>query len=243
MIAYHENFAPDVLRGSDLDYFLARGWYRMHQHIFTTTHLIRDDFCRVHWLRFPLNNITSHTSHRRIRASNKSFTHVIQDMHGIRQDHQELHARYREHIDFDGAPTIQHALFGDEGIDRGVYETKCISVFHQQKLVAGGYFDVGSDSGTSILHFYDPHYSAHALGKYLILLTIDFLRSQAFTFYYPGYVVAGIAKMDYKLFLGKEAAQYFEAESQTWQPFDERILVPEILTSTEKMKLMLAFEQ
>jgi arginyl-tRNA--protein-N-Asp/Glu arginylyltransferase len=162
-------------------------------------------------------------------------------MHGISQDHQELHARYREHIDFDGAPTIQHALFGDEGIDKGVYKTKCISVFDQQKLVASGFFDVGSNSGTSILHFYEPHYKEYSPGKYLILLTVDFLRSQGFTFYYPGYVVSGIDKMNYKLFLGKEAAQYFETESQTWQRFKESILAPENLTDKEKLELILAF--
>ncbi len=241
MTAYHEYLAPDNLPGTELDSLLAQGWYRMHQYIFTTTHLTRDDIYRVHWLRFPLNEIRPHSSHRRIRGRNKLFTHVIEDTHGIREDHQELYSRYRGNIDFDGAPTIQHCLFGEEGIDRGVYKTKCISVFDQQKLIAGGYFDLGTNSGTSILHFYDPQYKNHGLGKYLILITIDYLQSQGFAFYYPGYVVSGIDKMNYKLFLGKESAQYFETESQTWQQFKESILAPEDLTHAEKMELMLAF--
>jgi hypothetical protein len=36
--------------------------------------------------------------------------------------------------------------------------------------------------------------------------------------------VEGHSKMDYKLFLGKEQAQYFDPETVTWKYFQESIL-------------------
>lgn len=213
----------------------------MHQTIFTTTHVVEDEFYRIHWLRYLLGEIRVHVSHRRIRSRNKSFRYIIESFSGIRKDHEELYSRYRELIDFNGAFNIQHCLFGEQGVDKGVYKTYCISVFDQDTLIAGGYFDVGGTSGTSILHFYDPMYKDCSPGKYLILLTADFLRSTGYVFYYPGYLVAGIAKMDYKLFMGKEATQYFDAGSGTWKYFDAEILVREVLTVPEQLELLLAF--
>jgi leucyl-tRNA---protein transferase len=114
---------------------------------------------------------------------------------------------------------------GDDFDGINIFNTKCISVFDQGKLIAGGYFDIGLQAGTSILHFYDPAYSRFSLGKFLILITLDYLKLQGHTKYYPGYVVQGFSKMDYKLFLGKEAAQYFAPETMNWKYFKEEILV------------------
>ena len=149
---------------------------------------------------------------------------MIEDFETIRPDHQELHRRYRDSINFDGADSIQASLFGEASTDTNIFTTKCISVFDKDVLIAGGYFDVGKISAASILHFFDPEYKRFGLGKYLILVTIDYLKQQGFTLYYPGYVVEGLSKMDYKLFLGREAARYFEPETLAWKYFDERIL-------------------
>jgi arginine-tRNA-protein transferase len=181
---------------------------------------------RVHWLRYALIEIKSHLSHRRIRNRNKGFRFVIEDLATIRADHQELHQRYRASINFNGAISIEDCLFGDEQINpNNIYNTKCISVFDSHKLIAGGYFDVGEHSAASILHFFDPLYGRYSPGKYLILLTIDCLRQKGFTFYYPGYVVEGLPKMNYKLFLGKEEAQYFDPETSMWKYFQDNILI------------------
>ena len=241
MIAYHQVVTPETLPGSELDRLLAGGWYRMHQTIFSTTHLIGEEIYRVHWLRYLLGEIRSHASHRRIRNRNRDFRYTIEKFNAIRQDHEELYVRYRESIDFNGAFNIQHCLYGDEGLDKGIYTTYCISVFDQDQLIAGGYFDVGSMAGTSILHFYDPRYKDYSLGKYLMLLTADFLYAGGYVFYYPGYVVAGLPKMDYKLFMGKEATQYFDAGTATWKNFEEGILTREKLTAMEQLELLLAF--
>ena len=242
MIAYHRTVAPDSLSASDLDRLLSMGWYRMHQNIFTTTHLRNDEkFYRVHWLRYPLAEIREHPSHRRMRKRNQSFHHTIEDFTEIQPFQEELYSLYRASIDFQGALSIEQCLFGDNGVEKNIYQTRCISIYDQNKLIACGYFDLGILSGTSILHSFDPAYKNKSLGKYMMLLTMDYLKLAGFDFYYPGYLVSGISKMDYKLFVGKGATQYFDPGSMTWKVFQDDILVPEELAPKDQLELMLAF--
>ncbi len=208
-----------------MDELLALGWYRMHQTIFTSSHIGLDDIYRVHWLRYAVNEIQNHTSHRRIRNRNKDFRYTIEDFTRLRTDHINLHQRYRASIDFDGAWSIEDSLFGEADTNKNIYNTKSISVFDGNKLIAGGYFDVGDQAAASILHFFDPDYNRYSFGKYLILVTIDYLKSNHYEFYYPGYLAEGVSKMNYKLFLGKEQAQYFDPETVTWKYFEESILI------------------
>ncbi len=73
-----------------------------------------------------------------------------------------------------------------------------------------------------------------------MLLTVDYLKSCGFEFYYPGYVIAGHPKMDYKLFMGKAAAQYFDPETETWMCFQNSILNAEDYAERDKLEVMLA---
>lgn len=223
MIPYFNRLRPAEIADSDLDVLLALGWYRMEQTIFTSSHVGLDEIYRVHWLRYAVNEIKDHHSHRRIRKKNKRFSFSIEDLSIIHLSHQQLYSRYRASIDFDGAATIEECLFGEEPSGGNIFKTKCLSVFDNEKLIAGGYFDVGEKAAASILHFFDPAYKKNSLGKYLILLTIDYLKSNGYHYYYPGYVVEGNSKMDYKLFLGKAQAQYFDADGSLWKYFEDRI--------------------
>ncbi len=226
MTPYFHSIRPDTISDAELDLLLSIGWYRMHQTVFTCSHLHLEEAHRVHWLRYPLVEIKTHASHKRIRNRAKTFRCTIDDVTTIRADHETLYETYYQSINFDGAYNIHSSLFGDELSERNVFKTKCISVYDQNKLIAGGYFDVGARAATSILHFFDPLYRKYSLGKYLMLLTVDFLTSGGYDYYYPGYVVAGNDKMNYKLFIGKEATQYFDPESATWKYFEARILMP-----------------
>jgi leucyl-tRNA---protein transferase len=225
LIPYYHRFNPEEISGAGLDQFLALGWFRMHQYIFTTSHIEQDELYRVHWLRYALHEIRNHASHTRILNRNQAFRFIIEDFTAIRTDHADLHRRYRASINFDGAISIQECLFGDANTASNIFNTRCLSVFDEDTLIAGGYFDVGENSATSILHFFDPLYRSNSLGKYLILLTVDYLKSHGYTFYYPGYVVEGLSKMNYKLFLGKEEARYFDPEMVMWRSFQDSILI------------------
>lgn len=243
MLAYHKTLAPDSLSGSELDRYLATGWYRMNQTIFTTTHMMADTpqvVYRVHWLRFPLLEIRETASHRRIRKRTGSFKVAIEDLTSIRPDHEELYSRYWDSIDFCGALSIEDCLWDEEAAHRNLFRTQCISVFDEERLIAGGYFDLGERAAASILHFFDPAYKRYSLGKYLILLTVDYLKAAGYEFYYPGYVAAGNPKLDYKLFLGKGAAQYFALETGTWVDFDNRVLNGDEYSESERWKVIMA---
>lgn len=240
MLAYHKTLVPDSLSGSELDRYLATGWFRMNQTIFTTTHLIAEDVYRVHWLRFPVLEIENASSHRRIRRRTRSFRATIENFANIRSEHEELYSQYRRSISFNGAPSIQQCLGDEQEAHRNVFRTQCISVFDGERLIAGGYFDLGERSAASILHFFDPAYKRYSLGRYLILLTVDHLKARGYEFYYPGYLIAGNPKMDYKLFLGKGAAQYFDPKTGTWMHFEHRILNAEEYSESDKLEVMLA---
>lgn len=224
MIPFFRYMAPDTLSGEELDQLLAIGWYRMHQTLFTCSHVELGELYRVHWLRYHVARIHTRASHKRIRQRAKQFSFSIDDLELIPEDHRALHARYRAAIDFDGALSIEECLFGEHTSPVNIFRTKTISVCDRGKLIAAGYFDVGDHAAASILHFYDPAYTRFSLGKLLILLTLDYLRQHNFDLYYPGYVVAGLDKMNYKLFLGREYAEYFEPLGAQWQPFHESIL-------------------
>ena len=229
---------PRHLSPDQLDQVLSRGWYRMRQDLFTISHLAEEfGFYRVHWLRVDVNRIIGHRSHRRIRKNHAHCSVVIEPLITVSEEHRNLHRKYRRSIDFDGVRSIQEGLFGEEVTD-SIFSTWSISVYDGEKLIAAGYFDIGAESAASILHFFDPEYAQFSPGKFLILCTIDFMRSKGLQWYYPGYVVAGKPKMDYKLFLGREVVEYFSPEVQQWRPFvdqillDEPIIIP-VLTDTD----------
>lgn len=226
MDSYHFSISPKFLDGAELDHFLGLGWFRMHQTIFTSNEVSSLDAIRVHWLRMPLAEITNHRRHRKIRNANKSFRATIETFTKIRDDHEELFARYRASITF-GAETIHDCLFDDT--EENIFQTHCISVYDGEKLIAGGYFDTGVTSAAAILNFFDPEYSRYGLGKFLMLVAVDYLKEHGYTFYYPGYLLAGNNKMDYKLFLGKEATQYYDPETRTWKPYHEGLHLPELV--------------
>lgn len=218
---------PKQLSGNQLDYLLAHGWYRMHQTVFTISHLDTGLENRVYWLRMPVRSVTETRQHRRIRKAHAGMRWDIGDFTSISDEHEELYARYRRYIDFDGARSIRKCLFGQDPPAGSIFQTKVISIYDGDRLVAGGYFDLGTVTAASILHFFDPEMRKGSPGKFMILLTIDYLRAVGMDWYYPGYLVAGNPKMDYKLFLGREITEYYDQEKSLWLPFDEKILLPD----------------
>lgn len=227
-MAYRNMHHPAALSGAELDDYLARGWYRMQQAIFTITHSFREDlldFRPVWWLRFPVQGLPRHRSHDRIRRRNRHLQVRLE--HSFRPDaaSEELYARYLASVPFDGYPSIVDALYGEPGPDAGtIYDTRAIILSDGGREVAMGIYDMGNRAGASILHFYDPAYARQSLGKHLILLTLDQLLAAGCEWYYPGYVVSGVPRFDYKLFLGRDQARFFDPSEQDWKPFRDDIL-------------------
>jgi leucyl-tRNA---protein transferase len=207
---YYDVLEPKRCIGREFDFLLALGWYPMNQTIFTTSHLFGPEgqpLNPVHWLRYPVAALEEKASHRRILKKSDSFETLLADPFVHSAELNRLYETYFSSIDFDGYPSIEKATF--PAGTTNIYDTKAIIVRDGEQLIACGIFHEGDKALASILHFYDPQYKQYSLGKYLILRTLDYCRAKGIGWYYPGYVLEGNPKMDYKLFLGKEAAQYY----------------------------------
>lgn len=224
MQPYYQRLSPEALSGEQVDQLLGLGWYRMHQDVFTTSHIQLDQIYRVHWLRYPVDSIVARRSHQRLLKKSSAFSVSIRPYQTPDDELLQLHAQYLSKIDFEAAASIQEGLFGELLEDHSIFNTMQIELRFGHELVAAGYFDLGKTTAASILHFFNPAYAYYSPGKLLILHTVQYLKSIGMTFYYPGYVVAGNSKMDYKLFLGKSVAEYFNPLTVAWEKFHDQLL-------------------
>ncbi|WP_231590672.1 arginine-tRNA-protein transferase [Hymenobacter terrenus] len=209
--------ALPVIRGEALDFYLARGYYRMQQDLFTCQFVPFDGrIYTTHWLRLVLARVQWGPEQRRLLRRNARFAVIIQPFH-LTSEHEELYARYRSTITFDAAPTVEDVLLG--GAVHNVFNTYIIELRDGNRLVAAGIFDRGDRSLAGILNFYDPNYRQYSLGKYLLLLKADYGQRLQLDYYYPGYLVHSYPKFDYKLFLGPVATEVFDSVGGQWQPF------------------------
>lgn len=233
MNIYHRTEYPASLPPEVFDQYLAMGWFRMRQYLFTCSHLF--DFNdsmelsglrRVWWMRFAVPYIQERSSHRKLRKKNGHFRYQFSVLDQLTDDDRYLFRIYRNHINFDTYDDLEDALWGSGG-RTVIFQSWVLRIYDGEKLIALGVFDKGERSASSQIHCYDPEYVRHSLGKYLMLLTIDHLKRSGFHWYYPGYVFAGNPKMNYKLMLGKEYAEYFDSEQDHWIRFEESILESE----------------
>lgn len=210
-------FYPEKLSPGQLDSFLEKGWYRMGQGIFTTHYIFQEDnLYQVYWLRYNLKKLFFLKLHQKIFNSNRNFTVSILPLH-ITAEQEALFTIYKTGIDFDPAETIKHLLLGEAS--HNIYDTHVIEVRDQNVLIAAGIFDYGKKSIAGILNFYHPAYKKYSLGKYLMLLKIKQAQAMGKHWYYPGYIVKGFSKFDYKLFAGKSAAELYLQEFSSWQSY------------------------
>jgi len=230
MNIYHRTEYPVSLPPEVFDLYLAMGWYRMRQYLFTCSHLF--DFNdamelsglrRVWWMRFAIQHIHDDAAHRKMRKKNGHFRYQFSVLDQLTDDDRYLYRIYRNHIDFDTYDHLEDALWGQDNSNI-IFQSWVLRIYDGEKLIALGVFDKGEYAASSQIHCYDPAYARHSLGKYLMLLTIDHLKRAGYHWYYPGYVFAGNPKMDYKLFLGKQYGEYFNPETEEWLGFDEYIL-------------------
>jgi arginyl-tRNA--protein-N-Asp/Glu arginylyltransferase len=221
---YYDELRPDHCTQEEFDILLSLGWYPLEQKIFTTSHLFtgKETFpMEVFWLRYPVFLIQDRTSHRRIRSKNRNFEMEIADPFVHKTELDNLYDKYLGSIDFDGYSSIEKATF--KRGSSNIYQSRAIIIRDGIRIISCGIFHTGITSAASILHFYDPEYKQFSPGKYLILKTLDYCKLHGMKWYYPGYIIKGNTKMDYKLFLGKENAQYYHPEpdylSGSWLSF------------------------
>ncbi|WP_229725330.1 GNAT family N-acetyltransferase [Hymenobacter baengnokdamensis] len=205
------------LPGDFLDYYLGQGYYRMGQNLFTCEFLpLETGLYTTHWLRLVVSRVTYGPKQRRLFRLNERFS-VASRPFRLTPEYEALYARYHQSIDFEANPSLADLLL--EGGAHNVFDTSIMEVRDGEQLIAAGVFDRGTDSIAGIVNFYDPAYHRHSLGKYLMLLKLEHARRQQLAYYYPGYLVHGYPKFDYKLFACAAATEVFNARTHQWRPF------------------------
>ena len=208
---------PDQLTGSELDEYLEKGWYRMGQVIFTTNYIVYEDLLyRVYWLRYHLPDVTLNRKHRQILKVNERFSVTLQPFQ-LSAEIETLYNHYKTGVVFDAPESVAHFLY--DGGTGDVYDTMSFELRDGGKLIAVGIFDRGKESIAGIMNFYHPDYKKYSPGKFLMLLKLRYAQEQGKKWYYPGYVVAGNTRFDYKLFLGIDVASIFFPEDNCWMSY------------------------
>ena len=206
-----------IIRGDALDFYLAQGYYRMQQDLFTCQFVPFDGrIYTAHWLRLALNRVEWGPEQRRLLRRNARLAATVQPFRPT-LDHEELYTRYRNAITFDAAPTVAAVLLGEA--EHNVFNTYAIELRDGARLVAVGIFDLGHRTLAGILNYYDPDYRRDSLGIYLLLLKIQYASQARLQYYYPGYMVHGYPKFDYKLAISPAATEVFDSIRGLWQHF------------------------
>lgn len=234
---FAEKHHPETLPSRLLDLYLERGWYRMGQAIFTTHFLsFEDSILSAIWTRLDLQGYTFRKSLRKLmRRNSQLFTHHIRPAM-VDEKREWLFYKYRESFPAELAPSIEDYLF--EGHASSVFDTWEVAIYQNDKLVAISYFDKGHKGAESIIGIYDPDLKAHSLGFYSMLIEMQHCQEQGIRYYYPGYVVPGNPRFDYKLRIGP--VEYYDLKSHDWKPHaeltKEEIPLDKMRSSLLKMK-------
>ncbi|MDP4261824.1 MAG: arginine-tRNA-protein transferase [Bacteroidota bacterium] len=208
---------PLHLASHELDDYLARGWFRMGQTIFTTDFVpVHEKMLPVYWLRVLVQKVRYGKKQKRLLAVNKNFS-VTTKPFKVTDELEELYALYRASVNFEAPSSVESFLLDGTGDTfKSVYDTRVIELRDAGQLIAAGIFDKGDTSIAGIMNFYNPSYKTKSLGKYLMLLKINYAIESGKLYYYPGYIVGGFPKFDYKLFPDPDATEFYDSNREEW---------------------------
>jgi arginine-tRNA-protein transferase len=205
---------PKSLHPSELDDYLSLGWFRMGQSIFTTNFLhFKNRYYSAVWLRVSLHDFAPDKVQLKAKKTNAHFKVTVRPAF-VTSEKEALFARYRKSVSFEASASLEQLLYGKS--TENIYKTLEVNIFDGDKLIGVGFFDVGDKSAAGISSFYDPDYKKYTLGKYLILLKMEFCKKLNLDYFYPGYFVPGYPSFDYKLQLSKNTLEFFNMASEQW---------------------------
>ncbi|MEO1263273.1 MAG: arginine-tRNA-protein transferase [Bacteroidota bacterium] len=207
------------ISGIELDQYLNNGWYRMGQIIFTCHFLFfEENLYSPIWTRLPLKDYRFRKSLRKLKKSAESRFKVAIKDGKVTAAKEKLYQIYRKGFNGELAPSLMESLQDNSTFN--VYNSKSVEVYDGANLIAFSFFDVGATSIASIQGIYHPAYARHSLGFYTMVREIQYGLNRNFEFYYPGYIVPGNERFDYKLRIGKkEEVEFYDLKSRSWKKF------------------------
>ena len=210
------------ITGVILDEYLAMGWYRMGQIIFTTDYLFKEEkYYRVFWLRYRMDLFRISKKQEKLLKLPPGFTVTTTPLQ-ITDELEALYQLYSTDLDFEISPTLRENLFSlcfISSEEAPAYDSWIIEIRDQGKLIAAGIFDKGEKSMMGIINLYDPAYKKYSLGKRLILLKLKESVERRLDYYYPGYIVMNFPKFDYKLETGEGICEIYDTMKEKWIPY------------------------
>ncbi len=209
---------PQALSREELDDYLDRGWFRMEQMIFTCSFLCFDDHLySAIWIRLDLNGYQFKKRLRKLMRKNAERFRVEIKRAVLDQEKEHLYQLHKQRFTGYIAPSLQNSLMGE--CERNIYETWETCIYDGDKLVGASFFDVGKESVASIMGLFNPDYAQFSLGFYTMLLEIQYSLQNNKQFFYPGYVVPGYDRFDYKLKIG--GVDYYNNKTNSWLPYND----------------------
>ncbi|MFT5465296.1 MAG: arginyl-tRNA--protein-N-Asp/Glu arginylyltransferase [Verrucomicrobiales bacterium] len=204
-----------------LDQFLAEGWYRRGQSIFTTAFVATfEGLFDAPWLRLDVRKHKFRKRLRRLMRQNGELFEIRSGPARIDDEKREMTEIFRQEFKGDYYESLEDALYGDRPLSSpSVFTTHQIELFFEGRLIGFSFFDLGKSSMASILGIYDHEFSRHSLGLYTMLLEIEKCQREGLDFYYPGYAMPGNPRFDYKLRLGE--LDFLEPISGDWKPWSD----------------------
>jgi len=214
----------EVLPPELLDAYLARGWFRLKfgNHLFTHTKAaFENNIYEIKWVRYKLDETFLKKTLKRIQSNKlkrkRKFRYLTSDFDYTKEKEalEALYRKYRSSLSFEGHASVFSMVHPGES-DNSVFKSKLIKLYDNDILIGAALVDTGAIAAAEILSFYDPDYSKFGLGIYLRLLFLEYLVSQNFQYYYPGFVFIGHPKMDNKLRVAISGLEYYDAQSDKW---------------------------
>lgn len=205
---------PDILLPEDLDLYLADGWFRWGQSIFTTSFLnFNSQFYKAIWLRVVLSDFNDDKTYLKLSKLNAPFRVEIQQA-SITPEKEALFQLYKKGITFKVSETLEALLFGTD--QKRIYDTYEVCIYDNEKLIACGFFDIGKDSAAGINSFYNHEYKKYSLGRHIIYSKMMYCKNLGLQYFYPGYFAPGYPAFNYKLDIGRSALEYLDTASEQW---------------------------
>lgn len=209
--------------GGILDKYLALGYYRMGGNFCTVNQIwYNEQYYNVYWLRYDLKKIKTLKEHLQIIKKSKQFNIEVQKYIPSKVL-EDLYQNYVTQVNFDASESLTHYLTNYESFYNNkivVFNSELITIKHKENIIAAGIFDNGTKAIAGIINFYEPNYKKYSLGKMLVLAKLQYAISQHKQYYYPGYIVPGVPKFNYKTFVGEDCIEVWDAENKVWVAYE-----------------------
>ncbi|GEM_PF-279178 len=209
---------PTTIAPETLDKYLANGWHPMGQAMYTCNFSFFNS--KLHsaiWTRTCLRDYTFRGSNLRLMRRNGRRFRVEYRPFELSEAHEKLFERYS--AAFDGRLALSLKMYLLDERDRNIFQTMETRIYDGDQLIAYSCFHLGEEGLASIIGVYDPDYRRYSLGYYTLLLEVAYGIREGFSYFYPGYVIPGNPRFDYKLRTGH--IEFFQFDRNIWRPWEE----------------------